>query len=184
MRSHRLIAALVAMTAVVASCSSGHGSAGKLKATATTVTTPATTASTTTSTTVSPEAAVLAGYRGFKADYVAVGLVPDGNDPRLAAHATGRELAQIRAYFTEYRARGLVQRGDYDLAPRVVFVTGATALVRDCYVSHLQDIDAKTGAVKASDPPERVLAEYSMELVDGVWKVSFAAKKGTGCTSA
>ena len=177
--ARRFLAALAVLAVLSAACGSSHKGAVKaLKVQRTTTTTEATT------TTLSPEQAVLAGYRASWDEYIAVGMAPDPADPRLAGHSTGANLAQIRKYFTDYRAQGLVQRGTVELAPRVVAVSGTTATVRDCILSHLQDVDAKTGQVRASDPQVRKLLEASMLLEGGVWKMSLNTPKGDGCTVA
>jgi len=182
MRSRRV--AVVSVFAVLAVLTAGCGSSKKGAVKALKIERTTTTTEQPTTTTLSPERAVLAGYLAFWDDYIAVGTAPDGSDPRLAAHAIGGELTQIRKYFTDYKAQGLVQHGTVDHAPRVVSVLGSSATVRDCYISHLSDVDAKTGQVRSSDPQVRKLVEYPMQLDAGVWKVSFASLKGTGCTAA
>jgi hypothetical protein len=176
----RLLAAVAVLAVLTAACNSGHKAAVKAVEVQRTTTTEAPT----TSTTLSPEQAVLAGYRAFWDDFIAVGMTSDGADPRLPMHSTGTELAQLRQAFSNARGQGLVQRGNVDIIPRVASITGTTALVADCILSHLQDVDAKTSQVRSSDPQIRVLNEYAMQLEAGVWKVSFVTKKGTGCTSA
>src|SRR5262245_35988676 len=95
--------ALLAIAAVLAGCSSASGDR-----TSTTTTpssghpTPTTTvparAPTSTSAQDAAKRAVLAGYRAYWDDVIAVGATADWRSPRLAAHATGPALAETRTF--------------------------------------------------------------------------------------
>lgn len=72
----------------------GDGDAGGAIGTSTTGQAPTTAAATATtrSSEADTKAAVLAAYRAFWADIVAVGKTADWQSPRLAEHATGSAL--------------------------------------------------------------------------------------------
>jgi hypothetical protein len=59
--------------------------------------------------------AVLASYRAFWDDMIAVGATINWRSPRMDDHATGNALAQAQATHRLLRQRGLVARGTVTL---------------------------------------------------------------------
>src|SRR6266568_1362607 len=97
-RSWRAIGpAFLLAAALLAGCSSGAGAAGN-STTSDSVPRSATPTSArvppTTDARAAAEAAVLAAYRAYWDDVVAVGATADWQSPRLAEHATGQALAE------------------------------------------------------------------------------------------
>lgn len=143
-----------------------------------------TTTSIVTSTTLSPtDAPIVDGYRQFQAAYLAASDPMNPNDPRLAQHATGKELAQLRSTLLAFKSSGKVFRGTLDLAPKVLRSDAAVATIQDCYFDHTRVFDAKTGATSEPEDTQRQLIEASMVFEDGVWKVSAIDHKGEGCVA-
>lgn len=185
-RSHRGQAALAALSLAVfaaggASCSSG-GSSSETRASSTT-TMPPTSTTAPTATTLDSGSEAVAAYRAFWQDFLAAGDPVDPLSPRLAAHATGDELAAVRNRFLAVKAAGQVIRGSLDLAPKVVSVEPSTVVLSDCY-------DDRTGAYSADgvrqdkEDPRRHLVTATVILVDGAWKVSAIKHEGDGCTAS
>jgi hypothetical protein len=112
----------------VLSACSGDGDAEGAVATTTTGQAPATT--TTRPSAADTKAAVLAAYRAFWDDVVAVGKTADWQSPRLAEHATGKALDQLRGQFRALRLQGWVARGTIKVAPRIAGPIGRKATCR------------------------------------------------------
>ena len=169
----------VLVTVVLAACSSDESpSADRPGETTTTSTIPATT------TTLDPQAAAVAAYRAFWQAFLAAGDPMNPEDPRLAEHATGEELAAVRKSFLAAKAAGNVIRGTLDLAPKVVSADATTVVLRDCYGDGTGLYSAATGARQDKETPGRQLVTATVTLVDGVWKVSAIKHEGEGCTAS
>jgi hypothetical protein len=146
----------------------------------TTTTSPAPT----TNTAANPQAEAIAGYRAFWQAYLAAADPINPEDPRLAEHATGEELAAVRSAFLAVKSAGHVIRGTLDLAPRVVTAEAGTVVISDCYDDKTGLYAADTGVRQDKDDPERRLVTATVVLVDGVWKVSAVKNEGAGCTAS
>jgi hypothetical protein len=176
-RSWRAIGpAFLLAAAVLAGCSSGAGAAGNpatsdsvpRSATPTSVPAPPTTDARSTA-----EAAVLAAYRAYWDDVVAVGATADWQSPRLAEHATGQALAEARATFHTLKAQGQVARGTVDLRPTVLSVNGRSATLYDCNsTSNFLAYDAKTGALRDKSSGRRNGKTVTLTLQGTTWKVA------------
>jgi hypothetical protein len=169
--------ALLLAAAVLASCSSGTGAAGNPTTSAQVsrgaAPTSATTRPSTTDARSAAEAAVLAAYRGYWADVVAVGKTADWESPRLAEHATGQALAEARATFHTLKTRGQVARGTVDLRPTVLSVSGRSATLYDCNsTSQFLAYDAKTGALRDKSSGRRNGKTVTLTLQGSAWKVA------------
>ncbi|MEW6473867.1 MAG: hypothetical protein AB1679_16570 [Actinomycetota bacterium] len=161
-----------------AACSSDGSPAANRTTTTSTVPT------TTTTTTVEPQAAAVAAYRAFWQDFLAAVDPMNPEDPRLAEHATGDQLAAVRKSFLAAKAAGNVIRGSLDLAPKVVHADATTVVLRDCYGDSTGLYNATTGVRQDKDDPRRLLVTATVTLVDGVWKVASIKYEGDGCTAA
>ena len=170
------VAATVALT--LASCSSSDDGADDNTATS------ATSASTAPTTTTAPDpgTAAITAYRAFWQAYLAAADPMAPEDPRLAEHATGEELATVRKAFLGYKAAGQVIRGTLDLAPKAVGVEGGTVLVRDCYDDQTGVYSVATGARQDQENPERHLVTATVVNENGAWKVAAIKREGGGCT--
>jgi hypothetical protein len=172
------LAVAAAVSLALQSCSSADDGASNTTATS------ATTASTAPTTTTAPDAgtAAVAGYRAFWQAYLAAADPMAPEDPRLAEHATGEELATVRKAFLGYKAAGQVIRGTLDLAPKAVSVEGGTVLVRDCYDDQTGVYAVATGARQDQENPERHLVTATVINENGTWKVTAIKREGGGCT--
>jgi hypothetical protein len=173
-----VVAAAVALA--LPSCSSSED--GEANRTATS----ATSASTATTTTTAPDAgtAAVAAYRAFWQAYLAAADPMAPEDPRLAEHATGEELATVRKAFLGYKAAGQAIRGTLDLAPKAVSVEGGTVLVRDCYDDQTGVYSVASGARQDQDNPDRHLITATVVNENGTWKVAAIKREGGGCTGS
>ncbi len=165
-----LVGIALGLAAMLAACSSP---AKTDTGPATTFTQAASSTSPTpTSTTADAEAAVLAAYRAYWDDVIAVGKTSDWRSSRLADHAAGEALAQARATFRTLKARGLVARGTVDLRPTVLSVKASRATLYDCNsTSNFLAYDAKTGALRDKSSGRRNGKTVTLVLERGTWKV-------------
>ena len=178
----RALLGLATLAAVVlAACSSdGSPNADRPRPTTTTSTVP----TTTTTITLDPQAAAVAGYRAFWQVFLAAADPMNPEDPRLAEHATGEQLAAVRKSFLAAKAAGNVIRGSLDLAPKVVSADATTVVVRDCYGDGTGLYSAATGVRQDKETTQRVQVTATVTLVEGVWKVSAVKHEGDGCTAS
>jgi len=187
-RSHRGQAALAALglAALAAggvNCSSGGSSSATRTSSTTTMPPTSTTAPTVTTTIADAGSQAVAAYRAFWEDFLAAGDPVDPLSPRLAAHATGEELAAVRNRFLAVKAAGQVIRGGLDLAPKVVSVEPSTVILSDCYDDRTAAYSAD-GVRQDKEDPRRHLVTVTVTLVDGAWKVSAIKHEGDGCTAS
>lgn len=181
-RARALLGGGVLAAVLLASCSSDGSPAAERETTTTSTVT--TTSSSTTTTTLEPQAAAVAAYRAFWQDFLAVGAVMNPEDPRLADHATGEQLAAVRKSFLAGKAAGNVIRGTLDLAPKVVNADATTVALSDCYGDQTGLYNAATGAREDKETQVRLLVTATVTLVDGVWKVASVKHEGDGCTAS
>lgn len=178
-RRRRAPLVFVLAAVVLAACSS-DGSPTAERSTTTTSTVPPTT----TTTTFEPQAAAVAAYRAFWQDFLVAGDPMNPEDPRLAEHSTGEELAAVRKSFLAAKAAGNVIRGTLDLAPKVVSADAMTVVLRDCYGDGTGLYNATTGARQDKATPGRQLVTATVTLVDSMWKVTTVKHEGDGCTAS
>jgi hypothetical protein len=125
------------------------------------------------------ETAVLASYRAFWDDVVAAGRKADWQSPRLADHAAGQALQQVRDHYKALRNAGLVDLGTVELHPKVVTLTEGTATVSDCVdVSRFLRHDAKTLEPRETPDPRPDAGVATLTLSGGVWKVTRTEQRG------
>jgi hypothetical protein len=167
---------------VLAACSGGSG-AEETSAPATAP--PATTAAATTTTvaTNQREAAVLAAYRAFWDDMIAVGATANWRSPRMDDHATGSALAQAQATYRSLNQRGLVARGTVKVRAKVLAIKGRTATVYDCNsTSNFLAYDAKTGELRDESSGRSNGKTVTLVRRNGTWKVARAVTEDGKCT--
>jgi len=171
---------LLGVVLVLASCS-GDGDAEGAIATTTTGQAPTTAAATTTTrpSEADTKAAVLAAYRAYWADVVAVGKTANWQSPRLAAHATGQALQRLRTHFRTMQAVGLIDLGTVKLSPKVTALRGRTAIIEDCIdVSGFLLHDAKTRQPREKPDPRPDDGVATLTLTTNGWKVSKTVGRG------
>jgi hypothetical protein len=172
----RLIALLVLGVVLAGGCVGE--SKGSPAATTATTGAPSTTSSQTDSL-IAAETAVLDSYRAFWDDVVAAGRKADWQSPRLADHAAGQALKQVRDHFKALRAAGLVDLGTVELHPKVVSLAERTATVSDCVdVSRFLRHDAKTLEPRETPDPRLDAGVATLTLTNGTWKVTRTVQKG------
>ena len=177
---HRLALA-AALLGLLAGCSGSEGSDQVAVATTSPATAPAATA-----TTADPQAeqraAVLAAYRAYWDDVVAAGRTADWRSPRLDDHATGEALAQTRATLRALARRGLVAKGTVSLRPKVLRLSGTTAVVYDCNsTSGFLAYDARTGQLRDRPSGQRNGKTVTLIREGGTWKVTKAETERGRC---
>jgi hypothetical protein len=96
-------------------------------------------------------------------------------DPGLARLAAGRELAKVRAAVARNRIQRVSIRGTVTHRPAVASVTGASAVVEDCYdISGWDPVDMRTGkpidAVEAGGTG-RYRGRFGLQSGAGGWRV-------------
>jgi PBP1b-binding outer membrane lipoprotein LpoB len=176
---------LVAAVLVLAGCS---GDSGAEEAAAPTSTAPATTATTTAPTTTTTavderEAAVLAAYRAFWDDMIAVGATADWRSPRIDDHATGQVLLDAQATYRSLNRRGLVARGTVKVRAKVLSIKGNKATVYDCNsTSNFLAYDAATGELRDESSGKSNGMTVTLVRTNGVWKVAKAVTEVGKCT--
>ncbi len=176
-RPRTMVGAVAVAIAALTACSSNDGPSTSPPSTETTIV-----STTTSTTTADPGAAAVAGYRAFWQAYLAAADPMAPEDPRLAEHATGQELAAVRKAFLAYKAAGSVIRGSLDLVPKAVSVEGSTVLVRDCYDDQTGVYAVADGSRQDKDNPKRHLVTATVVQESGVWKVAAIKLEGDGCT--
>jgi hypothetical protein len=166
------LAALLAVTA----CGSDKHAEPARRASASPPTSTATTSST------SIQAAVVAGYRAAWDAYRAAVASANPELPDLAAHMTAEQLAQVRRYVAGLRALNHVERGDMDLHPTVISITGDEAVVVDCYSDTIHQYDS-SGRLYGVGKPETIGSEATLVLDGGTWKVKRRVHKEAACSA-
>jgi hypothetical protein len=175
-----VVALLVGVVLMLASCSGDDDAAGAV-APSTASQASTTVAATTTSRPAAADtkAAVLAAYRAYWADVVAVGKTASWQSPRLAEHATGQALQTLRSHFRTMKRVGLIDLGTVKLEPKVTRLRGRTAVVEDCIdVSRFLLHDAKTRQPQEQPDPQPDHGIATLTLTDEGWKVSKTVGRG------
>src|SRR6266536_5939654 len=120
----------------IAGCTATNSDGGETTPSATSPVTsapPSSSAPATTADTRATPEVIVATWRAFRADVVAVSRTADWSSPRLATHATGRVLERLRGQFRGLAERGWVTRGTIRLLhPRAVDLKATTAKLQDC----------------------------------------------------
>jgi hypothetical protein len=171
---------LLGVVLVLSSCSGDGDAEGAIATTTTGQAPPAAAATTTTRPSQADiKAAVLAAYRAYWADVVAVGKTADWQSPRLAKHARGQALEKVRTHFRTMKAAGLIDLGTVKLSPKVTTVRGRTAVVEDCIdVSRFLLHDAKTRQPRERPDPRPDDGVATLTLTADGWKVSKTIGRG------
>lgn len=183
MTGRRAIWLVLPAALVLAACSGDSG----VEEAAAPATTPATTttaaATTTTAVTNQREAAVLAAYRAFWDDMIAVGATADWRSPRIDDHATGQVLLDAQATYRALNRRGLVARGTVKVRAKVLAIKGSAATVYDCNsTSNFLAYDAATGELRDESSGKSNGMTVTLVRRDGTWKVARAVTEVGKCT--
>ncbi len=137
------------------------------------------TSSTQTDSRAAAEQAVLSSYRAFWDDVVEAGRRADWQSPRLAQHAAGQALQEVRDHYKALRAAGMVDLGAVELHPKVVDLGASTATVNDCVdVSRFLRHDAKTLEPRETPDLRPDAGVATLTLMDGTWKVTTTVRRG------
>ncbi len=179
-----VLAGVLLLALLAAACTSGDGDGGSATA-ATARTTSAAPATTSAPTTTAPATAtvVLADYRAFWDDMVAVGKTANWQSPRIDDHATGQALAEAQATYRSLKSRGLVARGTVKVDAKVLSIKGGTAVVYDCNsTSNFLAYDAATGELRDKSSGRSNGKTVTMLLRGGTWKVAKTVTEVGRCT--
>jgi hypothetical protein len=179
-----ILLGLIAVLALAA-CSGDSGADEAASPATTTLATSTTSAPTTTTTAAADqrEAAVLAAYRAFWDDMVAVGATANWRSPRLDDHATGSALAAAQATYRDLNQRGLVARGTVKVRAKVLSIKGNTATVYDCNsTSNFLAYDANTGRLRDKSSGRSNGKTVTLVRRSGTWKVSRSVTEAGTCT--
>lgn len=158
-RLSALLAGVAALAVLAAGCGSSH---------------PRSTASTSSTTTDPVAAAVLAAYRGAQTAFDQALAEADPAWPALAETMTGAQLESVRRILVADQMNGIVGRGSVQVFPKLVSITGSTAVVHDCLYSSSELVYAKTGKpVPPVTPPEHDgVTAVVQQVAPGSWKVA------------
>src|SRR6266498_5975499 len=179
-----VLAGVLLLALLAAACTSGDGD-GRNATAATVPTTSAAPAATSapTTTAVATATVVLADYRAFWDDMVAVGRTANWRSPRIDDHATGQALAEAQATFRSLKSRGLVARGTVKVDAKVLSIKGGTAVVYDCNsTSNFLAYDAATGELRDKSSGRSNGKTVTMLLRGGTWKVAKTVTEVGRCT--
>jgi hypothetical protein len=179
-----LLAGVSLLALLAAACTSGGGD-GRSATAATAPTTSAAPATTSAPTTTAAATAtvVLADYRAFWDDMIAVGRTANWRSPRIDNHATGQALAEAQATFRSLKSRGLVARGTVKVDAKVLSIKGGTAVVYDCNsTSNFLAYDAATGELRDKSSGRSNGKTVTMLLRGGTWKVAKTVTEVGRCT--
>ncbi len=179
-----VLAGVLLLALLAAACTSGDGD-GRNATAATVPTTSAAPAATSapTTTAVATATVVLADYRAFWDDMVAVGRTANWRSPRIDDHATGQALAEAQATFRSLKSRGLVARGTVKVDAKVLSIKGGTAVVYDCNsTSNFLAYDAASGELRDKSSGRSNGKTVTMLLQGGTWKVAKTVTEVGRCT--
>jgi hypothetical protein len=129
--------------------------------------------STTTTGSVPTDAASAAVLDAYAASWDAFSDFVNGEPPGAPSdYFDGVHLANVLERIAEYAEEGLELRGEADLDPHDVEVTGSVASLVDCQVDGTYAVERSTGeiVIPATARPQEVLVD--LVRVDGRWKVS------------
>lgn len=118
-----------------------------------------------------PESQVLAAYLAYWDAVIHAHRVSTAADPVLAQHAAGAELAKVRSAVERNRVQQLSLRGTVKHRPTVSGVSGATAVVVDCY-----DVSAWKPVSLRNGQPIKVIEEGGT----GRYRGRFELRRGAG----
>ena len=176
MQGGRRILAVAVATLSVSACSGARPrAAGRPPTTPVATSTSTSTVAPSTTTTTDPtKEAILAAYRAHWDDVIAVsGTFPvNPLAPRLASHATGKQLTSEQQALTRISLLNRYESGTLDLAPIVTSVIGDTATVTDCDFDHAVEVDGRTGAPVETPDVGHSLLRFTLARIAGVWFVS------------
>ena len=176
---------LVLLAVLALAACSGDSGANEAASPATTMAATTTSAAPTTTTVATDqrEAAVLAAYRAFWDDMIAVGATANWRSPRLDDHATGGALAAAQATYRDLNQRGLVARGTVKVRAKVLSIKGSTATVYDCNsTSNFLAYDAKTGELRDRSSGRSNGKTVTLVRRNGTWKVANSVTEVGKCT--
>jgi hypothetical protein len=179
----RRLAVAVALAVVGAACTGGGGGKAAPQTTSAAPST-STTAGVTTTTLDPTKSAILAAYRAEWADVLAVDTVFPVRplDPRLASHASGKQLLAVRQALTQLSVMSHYERGSTEFAPVVTSIAGDTATVRDCIFDQSVEVDYRTNLPVETPNIGHTLDSFTLTRINGQWFVTDSTVIGSGKT--
>ncbi len=125
---------------------------------------------------------VLAGYLAYWDAVIHAHRAANPADPALRKHAAGAELTKVRNAVARNRQQQISVRGTVTHKPTVASVSGANAVVDDCYdVSAWNPVDVRNGqpidAVNAGGTG-RYRGRFGLRFGAGGWVVVSSSTSG------
>jgi hypothetical protein len=124
-----------------------------------------------TATGTGPDSQVLAAYLAYWDAVIHAHRAATAADPVLARHAAGRELTKVRNAVDRNRVQQLSIRGTVKHQPKVAAVSGAAAVVDDCY-----DVTAWKPVSLRNGQPIKVIEQGGT----GRYRGRFELRRGAG----
>ncbi|MGQ0680247.1 MAG: hypothetical protein ACT4OM_11460 [Actinomycetota bacterium] len=117
--------------------------------------------------------AVLIAYRRFWELYQLTGADPAVADLDAMAEVTGPELMESQEEgIMTYLERGTRLEGSLAVSPRVVELEPTRALVQDCIVNSLSEVNVATREVVLAPDPFPFVVDAVLQKTGGAWKLT------------
>jgi hypothetical protein len=116
---------------------------------------------------------VLAAYRAASKAFQEALTTANPQDPALAATMVGAQLQGVKANLLADQRQGIVGRGTVTLHPKLVELSGSTAVVVDCaYSTSVLVYEATGKPVPPVTPPENDGIRATLVRTAGSWKLA------------
>ncbi|MFF3517388.1 hypothetical protein [Streptomyces sp. NPDC002573] len=134
---------------------------------------PEGTAETTASRTPGTEhAGAVAAYRAMWHDVTVASRTSDASSPLLDDHARGGALELLKYGLQKSKKDGLVSKGAPKADPKVVTAGPTRVVLTDCVDDTGWLLYKRNGELKDDVPGGHMKADATVQLADGVWKVT------------
>ena len=162
---HRIATIVITGALLGAACSASASEAAE-------PTTTTSKAPTTTSTTepLTVEEQVEQAYLASWDDYATA--MGERETEHLSATHAGRALELVESEVADLKRDGHAADIDVEHNYAITIVDESTAVVVDEYVNHMILIDPDTGEPREADPNNTVLYVFTLELMEGAWKLT------------
>lgn len=116
---------------------------------------------------------MLAAYRAASTAFQQALATANPDDPTLAATMINPQLQGVRANLLADQRQGIVGRGTVTLHPKLMALSGSTAVVVDCaYSTSVLVYEANGKPVPPVTPPENDGIRATLVLTGGSWKLA------------
>lgn len=131
---------------------------------------------------------VIQGWRAAEQAFYTAAYTNDAASPALAATMVDPALSQARQFLFAAKSDGYLGRGTFDLGhPKVVSVSGDTAVLKSCVYGGVIEVNATTG--KPAPAPFGVASNEEVQstlrqVSTGLWKISQNTVTEGRCSAA